>query len=340
MGSGLRSDLRKRLDHDFGQGLCTTARSDSERHRLARALRSGYVISPGPRLYVRAKDWKTLRPNAQHRYLVRSLARLHPDWVFCRASAAIMHGLYVSYALLKYVHVLTSRSSNSTSQGIIQRHKTSRLESELVDDVLVTPVVRTAFDCLRTCDFRSGLAIADSSLRVLGQTSTQLVSSFGTLGRRYRGWSRAVDIAGLGDWRSESGGESVARAVMIEQGYRIPDLQVEVENPLDGCSYRVDFCWSIDEKTRVLGKLDGHEKYTNPDMTNGRNIVDVLADERLRESRVGMRGDRILRFSYGDVRNAQRFRRLLDAYGIPNGYQVPAVANPNDPINLAASRCW
>ncbi len=87
MGSGLRSDLQERLDHDFNQGFCTTAQSDNERHRLTRALRSGHVISPGPQLYVKTEDWQTLRPNAQHRYLVRSLAKLHPDWVFCRASA-------------------------------------------------------------------------------------------------------------------------------------------------------------------------------------------------------------------------------------------------------------
>lgn len=340
MGRGLRSDLVERLDSDFEHGLCTVPESRGDERRLDYVRRAGYVISPAPRLFVRPEDWLKLKPSIRHRYMVRSLAKLHPSWVFCHASAAIMHGLYVSYSLLDRVHILTSRSSNSASGGIIARHKTCWSESDVVDGVRVTPVARTAFDCLRTCDFRSGLAIADSSLLLLGQNAGQLVDAFGAYPRSSSGWKRAVDIARFADLRSESGGESVARAVMIEQGYRIPDLQVEVEDRVDACMYRIDFCWEINGETRVLGELDGREKYQNLDMTHGRDAVDVLADERLRESRVSMGGDKIMRFSYKEVVDVGRFRALLDAYGVPKGYAVPAVANPLDPINRAALGRW
>ncbi len=338
MRRGFQQDLIKRLDDSFAQRLCVVSKDRSDKHRLARALRAGLVVSPAPQLYVRADDWDTLKPSQRHRSIVRSLAKLHPNWVFSHASAGIMYKLYVSYSLLDHVHVVTSRHTNTASSGMLQRHKMSNIEWTIVDDVRVTPLARTAFDCMRGCDFRSGLAIADSTLRVSSQSNDQLIRSFGAFPRRCVGWQRAVDMAMFADRRSESGGESVARAVMIEQGYRIPNLQVEVENPVDGCVYRADFCWVLGEGQRVLGELDGREKYQDPIMTHGRDLIDVLADERLRESRVSIHGDKILRFSYGEVVHVGRFRQLLDAYGIPNGYAVPAVADSRDPINWAAMR--
>ncbi|MDO4797467.1 MAG: hypothetical protein Q4A01_05535 [Coriobacteriales bacterium] len=338
MGRGLHHDLCQQLDKSFEQGLCAVSTSASNGRKLIRALRAGHVISPAPQLYVRAEDWSILKPDQRHRSVVRSLAKLHPTWVFSHASAAIMHGLYVSYSLLDHVHVLTSRRANSPSNGIIERHKRAHIEWVVIEGVRVTPIARTAFDCLRTYDFRSSLAIADSTLRVLHQTNDQLVSTFGTFSRRFKNWQRAANIAVFADRRSESGGESVARAVMIEQGYLIPNLQVVVENTVDGGVYRADFCWQLGNHNRVLGELDGHEKYTNPLMTKGRDVVEVLTDERLRESRVSIYGDKILRFSYADVMNVRRFRSLLDAYGVPSGYAVPAVADPLDPMNRRAIR--
>ncbi|MDO4797473.1 MAG: hypothetical protein Q4A01_05565 [Coriobacteriales bacterium] len=340
MGRGLSSNMLNRLHTAFDQELCVVPESRSDARRLTMALRAGHVISPAPQLYVLAADWSELKPNERHRSIVRSLAKLHPNWVFSYASAAIMHELYVSFSLLNQVHVLVSRHTNTASCGIFRRHKTSRMEFVTVNGVRVTPIERTAFDCLRGCDFRSGLAIADSALRVLKWTNEQLIESCGAYSRRSVGWKRAIDITAFADRRSESGGESVARAVMIEQGYLIPDLQVPVENLVDGDVYRADFCWRLGKGQRVLGELDGREKYRNPAMTQGRDVVDVLADERLRESRASMYGDKILRFSYADVMNVRRFRSLLDVYGIPSGYAIPAVADPTDPINMAAIRRW
>lgn len=340
MGRGLGRNMLNRLHTASDQGLCVVPESRSDARQLNMALHAGHVISPAPQLYVLDDDWSKLKPNQRHRAIVRSLAKLHPHWVFSYASAAIMHDLYVSFSLLNQVHMLVSRHTNTASRGIFQRHKTSRMEFVSVDGVRVTPIARTAFDCLRSYDFRSSLAIADSALRVLTWKNERLIESYGAYSHRSVGWRRAVDITAFADGRSESGGESVARAVMIEQGYLMPDLQVPVENLVDGDVYRADFCWQTGEHSRVLGELDGREKYRSPAMTQGRDVVDVLADERLRESRVSMHGDKILRFSYADVVNVKRFCKLMDAYAIPSGYAIPAVADPTDPINRAATRRW
>ena len=333
MGRGLHADLQARLERDYEQGFCTTPTSPGDARRLNHVRQTGHLVSPAPQLFTQPNRWEKLKPNVRHRFVVRSLARLHPDWVFCHVSAAIIHGLYVSYSLIDHVHVLTDRRANTASNAYVQRHKVTRIESTVVDGVRVTPLARTAFDCMRGCDFRSGLAIADSAATALNQSNDELARALGAFSKSNRGWQRAIDMARFADSRSESGGESVARAVMIEQGYLIPDLQVSVTNPVDNCTYRVDFCWQLDANTRILGELDGREKYRNPQMTGGRDAVAVLADERLRESRASMRGDRIMRFCYADVVNTERFCRILDAYHVPGGYAVPAIARPDDPTN-------
>ena len=66
----------------------------------------------------------------------------------------------------------------------------------------------------------------------------------------------------------------------------------------------------------MAGELDGRQKYVDPTMTRGRATVDLLADERLRESRL-TRVARVVRFSFADVCNADYFERLLDSFRIP-----------------------
>jgi hypothetical protein len=137
---------------------------------------------------------------------------------------------------------------------------------------------------------------------------------------------RVLAVAALANGLSESGGESTARAVMIEEGFMWPTLQKEVTDPVDKSKkFRVDFYWQLPSGD-VAGELDGREKYRNPEMTNGKDAVDVLADERLRESRVSGTNVKIMRFSYGNVLNTEFFCHLLTSYGIPRGFDVPWVA--------------
>ena len=52
-------------------------------------------------------------------------------------------------------------------------------------------------------------------------------------------------------------------------------------------------------------------------MTSGRSVVDVMADERLRESRMSISGAKVMRFSFADVRNQLFFVHLLETFGVP-----------------------
>lgn len=88
---------------------------------------------------------------------------------------------------------------------------------------------------------------------------------------------------------SENGGESYARAAMIDLGFVEPTLQVKVMDPLDGmASYRLDYLWTSYDDT-----------------------------ERRCEARLTWYGIRILRFSYWEACDDAYFSRLLDGYGVP-----------------------
>ena len=108
-------------------------------------------------------------------------------------------------------------------------------------------------------------------------------------------------------------------AVMIEQGFMIPELQVKIGDPLDPSgSYYVDFRWRLSSGD-VIGELDGKDKYVLPEMTGGRETIDVVIDERHRESRLTVPGSKVMRFSFRDVLDEGRFVSLLELYGIPRG---------------------
>ena len=326
MGCGIRNDLIVRLVAAHESKMCFVPGSRTEYHRLNEALRRGDVVSPAPKIYALPSLWDGLSPIKKEQYKVRALARLHSDWIFAGPSAAVLQGLYVSYRLLGKTHVVTSRRAHTRSTARLQRHPINCPAPDEVDGVMVTPLVRTAFDCMNGADFRAALCIADSALRAIDDKSNTLVERFAAIRSRSKDKERVLATASLANALSESGGESTARAVMIEEGFMIPTLQKELTNPVDTSQvFRVDFFWHLPGGD-VAGELDGREKYRNPAMTGGRDLVDILADERLRESRVSGASAKVMRFSYSDVLDTRRFRHLLTSYGIPSGFEVPWVA--------------
>ena len=333
MGKGIRADLKARLIEAHSQGKCLVPVSPSDAKRLARARKRGDVVSPARRVYALPELWDTLKPVQQEAHKLRALSALNPSWVFAEASAAVLHGLSVPYRLMGTIHLAVPTHVHSGERPGIDHLFIKDDNFTKVGGVPITSLERTAFDCMRNYDFCSSLAIADSSLRHLGATPDTLVNTFEEHHGSHFGKERAIQIAMLANGLSENGGESIARAKMIQCGFLIPALQVWVDDPVDtSTSFRVDFCWDL-PNGRVIGELDGREKYTNPAMTGGREAIDILADERLRESRLSGTDAKIMRFSFSDVMDTPKFCHLLNAYGIPSGYDVPWVAATSDVVN-------
>ncbi|KXB62485.1 hypothetical protein [Olsenella sp. DNF00959] len=286
---------------------------------------SGKVTSPQPGYFARKATWDGLDALDRCRWTMRGMCARHPRWVFCEASAAIAHGLSVSWREADVLHLATSLTAPVASRTGLRRHPIRPGRVMVVDDMRVTSPERCAFDCLRRMGFRDGLALADSYLRKTGMDRDAFMDQIVAHHHGERDIGRALSIARHADGRAESGGESIARATMIELGFELPELQAEVPDPFaPGRDYRVDFLWTLPDGNRVAGELDGREKYVNPQMTKGRSAIEVLAAERLRESRLSATGAAVMRFSYADVLDIAFFKQLLDRFGIPRDHDTNA----------------
>ena len=322
MGRKTEEESLRLLREAEGRGALLIPSDDIVRKRLGRLVRRGEVFRPVRGAYVRADYWRGLTEEQKALHMIAALSAKRPDIVFSHVSAALVHGLEVPRRHLRPLHALTEKGHCARSDGQVTRHVAETCPKVLVDGILITPIGQTVFDCLRTLDLPEGLAIVDSALRREKVNLVELQAFFDGH-QRSEGYRHAARTLSLADPRSENGGESIARGIIIELGYMPPDLQVVVNDPLSGTSYRADFCWRLADGGMVIGELDGREKYTNPEMTGGRRIEDVLLDERLRESRINARGIRVMRFHYDELMNRGRFSELLDLFGIPRVCHAP-----------------
>lgn len=123
---------------------------------------------------------------------------------------------------------------------------------------------------------------------------------------------------------SENGGESLARAVMVEEGFPVPQLQrvfTNPENPREW--YRVDFAWQFPGGYAVVAEYDGTAKYSDPVMTSRRSIQAVVNQQNDRERKLYEWGvNRIVRLSYDDVVQRWPLVDKLTGAGLPRNIQV------------------
>jgi len=325
-------DLLPHADRDdfhasYQSGKLIHPTTERGRSHLDRLVSAGSIVRPYPGTYALALVWDRDSRRHQTYQLVRTIADMHPDWTFWGPTAAVIHGLAISNRYLNVLHV---------SQGPCHRqncthlcwHTDARLETSLVSTTEVTSLAQTAFDCMRYLNFPHALAIADSALRIQGAGPDWLRGAILSLRPRRVNARHALQVAQFADARAESGGESIARATMIQLGFEVPDLQVELVNGVSGGMNRVDFLWKLPNGQTVIGELDGRTKYYGEEVSApGRrratdHTIDQLADERLRESQLTLEG-RVMRFSAQQAANPAELEKLLYAYGVarPRGYQ-------------------
>lgn len=301
--------------------VCAHPSTKREFELLRRRTASGEVVRVARGLYARRSFWEGLSCELRAVFVLRSLQRLHPDWVFCAESAALLYGLPVAHSDVLRPHVAVSRESRPRQMGIAVRHIIDLEEIRLVDGVRVTSLARTAFDCARREPFGRALAVVDAVLRRYRVTAGWLIDRFRLFPGGSPGAWRAFRIAAHADPRSESAGESIARAAMVGLGFAVPDLQVQVADPIDPDNgYRLDFVWRLPQGGFVIGEFDGYVKYEDPAMLRGRSAARALADERHREARLSLLGAPIVRLSIKDVSSPERLARILSSYGIPRDF--------------------
>lgn len=163
------------------------------------------------------------------------------------------------------------------------------------------------------------MPIADSAISKLGLAREQLMEAVEqrATARNGRAIRTALTTLRYADARAESGGESVARAVMIETGFAPDWLQYELTDPFDSAKpIRTDFAWERQARELTLGELDGLIKYTDQTMLAGRTTAEALVAERQREAHLSLYGHPLLRFTMNEVRSTVMLAKKLQTAGI------------------------
>lgn len=189
-----------------------------------------------------------------------------------------------------------------------------REKAVIANGIAVTNPSRTLLDCGRTIDFVHSLPIFDDAASN-GIEEKQILQE---CARTTLDCSRIFKLLRYTDARSENGGESFARAVMIENGFSVPQLQVPFTDPLTGKQSRVDFLWRTADERIIVGELDGTAKYVDPQMTDRKSIQETVQAEREREQALFRAGvTEIVRFTFDDAVRQKPLITKLRRAGVP-----------------------
>ena len=300
------------------EGRCLSPPSAAIRKALLRRM-GVTVASPIPGLFARKTRWDELNRAQRHCEIIRALAIIHPDWTFCSFSAACLLGLEVSWRHLNVVHVCSATKPSARLGAHIQRHQIEQADTVYRAGILLTPPIQTVTDCLLQTGFADGMPIADSAISKLGLSRERLMEAVEKRAgaRNGRAVRTALTTLQYADARAESGGESVARAVMIETGFAPDRLQYELTDPFDSTeSMRTDFAWERQARKLTLGELDGLVKYTDQTMLAGRTTAETLVAERQREAHLSLYGHPLIRFTMNEVRSAGVLAKKLQTAGV------------------------
>lgn len=250
-------------------------------------------------------------------HAARTLSRLHPNWVFAGITAAAAHGFNHPRFLHRQGLTITLPNHGSyrphDKLNIIYSPY-PRENAVLANGIHVTNPPRTLLDCGRTLEFIYSLPIFDDAAAD-GIEEKQILQE---CARTTLDCSRIFKLLRYTDAGSENGGESFARAVMIENGFAVPQLQVSFADSLTGKQFRVDFLWRTPDGRIIVGELDGTAKYVDPKMTDRRSIQETVQAEREREQALFRAGvTEIVRLTFDDAVQQKPLIAKLRRAGVP-----------------------
>lgn len=330
--------VRRRLESQFEQaelrGVCLipsclndaralrSAAEDVSNMRAADYIRESCYpsecVSPYPGLYLRGEYWLGLHKDELALHVIKALALKHPTWTFCSYSAALLYGIDVSWELLNEIHLACPKGGRARNRHGIVHHVLDAGVPSFPSGVRAVDVREAIFGALCSVPFEFGLGIIDSALRMRLVSEEGMEAFCEVIGKGRKGIARARAAISFADGRSENGGESRARAVMIEEGFAPHGLQIPFRDPIDPSrTMRGDFGWRYEDGSWAIGELDGKQKYEDARYMNADDPIDVMMAERRRESRMSAYGVRIMRFPMQYVYDRWKLVELMQAYGIP-----------------------
>lgn len=305
-----------RLEILVGGGADETGRR-GRAHR-ERALR-GELVRLAPGRFVAADEWRRATPGERHIARVKALHdRLAPRLVVSHASAAALHGLPWPGEFPVTVEVIDPL--RATGQSLRSVHKraglgrTLRTSSMVANGRALTDLASTVVDLAVSYPLRTSVPAVDRAL-ARGCSSEELHAALDTSSAvQFR--ARAERALALGDRRSGSPGESVARVALDEVGAPPPVLQHEFRDGSGTIGF-VDF-WFPDQE--VVLEFDGRVKYADAAMrVAGMTAADVLVAEKRREDRLRRHPDirTVGRIGVAETDDTDQLGAVLRSLGVP-----------------------
>lgn len=294
--------------------------------QLSRQAASGELYRVRRGLYLRTEVWAALKPWEQYRVhiqAVHELARTSP--VFSRQSAAQVMGLPLIFVPGLVETTCVRKNGGQSSNGV---HRLPAIDGDplpwQMHGLLVTQPHITARDLAVQLPLSQSLPAMDKLLPMSilpgSPVNVPLTFSVGkieeAISRLPNGAQkgRAFRVLAAGNGLSQSAGESLSRAIMLENGFPDPVLQFPFHDRRGLIGYP-DFYW---EHYKLLGEFDGYEKYSAQRFLTGRTPSEAVVAEKVREDRLRALSYRVVRWVWDDLRNPQRLINVLREAGLPS----------------------
>ncbi|MFE3194629.1 hypothetical protein ACFXHA_36875 [Nocardia sp. NPDC059240] len=302
-----------------------------EATRSRRALPEGRGARPGPgRRGARDSHGQAgatgLDRREQHRRLILDVVpEMAAGTVVSHQSAAVLFGTGLWRAPLERVCVTRNRRGGGRVRPSTKIHGSPVDSAVEVDGLLVTTPARTIVDLALALPLEVAVVAGDALAGAFGLTPADLAEELGLAKGRY-GISKAKQVIGMLDGRSQSIGESLSRLMIHRHGLPQPGSQGNVFTPDGRFVARVDFYY---EAAGVVCEFDGPTAYGRL-LRPGQDLATTVARERTRETYLRTLGFEVIRWTWDELvrgNPAQRLRAALSAErSRPAGHIEPAVA--------------
>ena len=324
-------DILDRVREAHVQRRLFVSLCDWDDRRLKRCESAGLVLRLYRHVFALPDYWEGLPPDEKIRKLAWAISTVYPDTVFCGATAALLLGLGSCYPLLGACEILSERSSHRDAFEWVAYRRWRAGDTWNVGPYVVTEPRRTVADIARTAPFRYALGYADALVREYGYEDGELREFARCHCRGLHGIRRIFEVADCTDGKSDNGGESEARAVMILAGIETPVLQVEIDRLWGGRYYLADFGWRRSDGSWLLGELHGLGKFMPDDYVSAedRFLNGELApaqekasatyrDALIRDANLRQLGHKVIHFKLSDTYDVEAFGRWLRRMGAPS----------------------
>ncbi|MDR2256223.1 MAG: hypothetical protein LBE25_09525 [Arthrobacter sp.] len=299
---------------------------------LSRRFTRGEIVRIAPRSYVDVSLW--VQASHRERFLMTAAAvlRTRPEAIFCGATSLAL--VYPTAPLPQCIDVFVPTNHHRgraaptfalhNGPWAEQARRTPALPVRLHGPCPTAPVNALGFlreptepalvHVLAEGGWRA-LAAADAVRRNAAgideldvQARIQAIGAVRTRARAVGLWKQSTAL-------SDSVAESRSRFLMLDAGLPAPVLQ-QIHRDQQGFIALTDFWW---EWLRLVGEVDGIQKYVDPSMGAGRSPRDRIAREKARDNRLFARGYRILHWGWPELEVPGRLvSRLIGAGLVPD----------------------